>query len=231
MRPTLKRVVNRLKQVTMDKATDIAIRATFKGADRDTLTTYMEWLRSGIAEYQKNLRRIMAIAIFLILVFELVIESPTTALTIASLHVSRTSPVFTFLPAFIACLYLQAIVDTNRLTVSEQAFTSAFNMWLPDNISTGASAYTRPPEPLYWGFPADILSDAPSAKYKIPGKWIDELTVTIIMATVLLGGVIFEIQAYWELYHHAQNILFFISAGVTSLCVIAAWANAAIAEY
>ena len=130
-----------------------------------------------------------------------------------------------FLPAFVAYLYLQAVVDTNRVSVIESAFAAAFNAWLPDGQSGGIGAFIKPPEPLYWSF-----SGVSDSRYKAKNTWIDDFTTLVILAIVIFGGLVFEIQAYYLLYRQtsAHSVLFLISATIASICVVTAWANMAI---
>jgi hypothetical protein len=87
----------------------------FVDADRESLEKYIEWLRITMGEYQQSLRRTVAILILLMAIFELIVAGPATTVTIASLQISKSSIALLFLPALVSYLYLQAVVESNRI--------------------------------------------------------------------------------------------------------------------
>ena len=157
-------------------------------------------------------------------IFELIIEAPNTTFTIVSFHITKSSIAFLFLPALVAYLYLQTFIDTNRMGDAEIAFSSTFNKWLPLSKSNDLDVLALPSQPLYWSFAPSMQEANKDSTYKL-----DETIGYIIVFIYLLGGIAFEVQAYYLLYSQSSShlVLYAISALITFLfatgCNFAFW--------
>jgi hypothetical protein len=199
------------------------INVSFKEGDRENLSTYIGWLREAMSEYRQGLRRTVALAILLMAIFGLVAQAPATAITVASLKISKHSLVFELLPAFIAYLYLQVAIESNRASRVRETYMDAFDKWLPTNKETEIHFLAEPPQPPYWSF----------SEYSLPVNVsradTADVRVTVLLVILLtLGGLFFEFLAYFYLYNHqfpVNPVLFIASATVTFLCAVAAAVN------
>lgn len=211
------------KQNLTKKTIRERINKSFSESDHENLGVYIGWLREAMSEYRQSLRRTVALAILLIVIFGLVAQAPATVITVASLQVSKHSLVFELTPAFIAYLYLQVAIESNRASRVRGAYMAAFDKWLPGNKETEIHFLAEPPQPPYWSF----------SEYNLPAN-ISRADAADVRVTVfpiilfLIGALAFELIAYYYLYHHqfsVNPILFVANATFTFLCVVGAAVN------
>jgi glucose uptake protein GlcU len=178
----------------------------------------MNWLRDAISGYQQSLRRTVALIILLMVVFGVIAEARTAVIVVASLQLSKQSVIFGFLPAFIAYLYAQVAVETNRVTRTEEAYEAAFNEWLPKNKESRIHLLAEPAAPPYWSL-AYYGNNGHGSK----SEETDETVSSTIVMLLLFSGMAFEIAAYTFLFQHqftGHQVAFIISACVTSICAL-----------
>jgi hypothetical protein len=108
------------------KSISTRIQESFGEAEHEDVSQYLEWVSAKIVSQAQSLRRMVASIILLIAVFELTNEYPKTQLTLGSFHLYKGSVVVQFLPAFVAFLYLQSLIETVRLNDAQRVYAKVF---------------------------------------------------------------------------------------------------------
>lgn len=177
---------------------------SFEDNNHEDIYKYLDWLRSSISDLAQSVRRSAALIILLIAAFELIITSPTVALSLGPFRVSRGSVVLEFIPPLVAYLWLQLVMDSSRLNISRYGFEVAFKEWSAKASANDLDRLVQPALPLYW----NIDPFAPRA-YNILDR--ADQVLEILFATITFTAIItFEVQAYYLLYRpldHHQIVL------------------------
>ena len=165
--------------------------ATPLGEDRkDEVKAYLDWLLDAINKYASQIRRTTALALFLMAAFIIVSQSGGK-ISAAGFSVSKGSLVFIFIPAVVACLFLQLVTDTNQLIALYNKFHTEFELWTDQSQLQDSRSLVLPPFPLVWGASMIAEKSYPNLHAKIQRVLvasIDKITPFI--------GLIFLILAY-----------------------------------
>lgn len=184
----------------------------FDSKDHEDICKYLDWLRLQLSEYSQGVRRSIVVTLLLMAIFELIIESPKSQVSIASFRVTRSSIVLVFIPAIVSFMYFQVLVDSTRLIALQQAFVGLFNAWSPRASSNDLDIWIQPPQALFWnvGWAAATYESRTIHAFEAVEAW----AARILIVLVLLGGLAFEIQAYYVLYQApvTHHVLWLISA-------------------
>ena len=112
----------------MRKRLQTRISETFTADNREDAKAYLDWLNSAISDIAQNSRRVVMLMLFLVAIFEFLIQSPKFTFTLAGFVISKSSIVLKFIPALAAYLYLQMLVYSQRATDLRDAFQERSNM-------------------------------------------------------------------------------------------------------
>jgi hypothetical protein len=181
---------------------------SFNDGDRESVVKYTDWLLSSMNTISQNLRRIATLILLLVVVFELIVQSPKVEVSIGAFRITRNSAPLTFIPVIVAYLYFQLILDSVKLSELIAAFKAVFEKWSANAASNGLGLFISPAMPIYWNF---SMSAPPSVK-KRHNKLEDGISILLI-TTMLLGVLAFEGQAFYLLFNSnlSKDILWFIS--------------------
>jgi hypothetical protein len=195
------------------------IQESFGEAKREDISKYLEWVSTKIITQAQGLRRMVALIVLLIAAFELINEYPKTQMTLGGFHLYKGSVVLQFLPAFIAFLYLQSLIETLRLNDAQRAYASVLEMWSKKATKNQLEDYVMPSMPIYWNIGAYASAAPKTFTIRL------ELVLSIAFSAFIRFGLLaFEAQAYYDLFvlPARDNILWTISAfGATFFCLTA----------
>ncbi len=201
-------------------AKDIRERAndSFDENDKEGIRQYFDWLRATILDYLANIRRMTTILLLLVAVFELVIGSRKTEISIGSFTVSRTSIVLVFLPAVIAFLYVQTLWDSIRTTQLDNAAGEIFKKWSAKASENDLDHLLIPSQMLFWM----TLGDRLQKTNETSSFRLTRTTSTILLLIFILGIFAFEGQAYYALFPSRAYGFYAwaISLAITLLCLL-----------
>lgn len=168
------------------------IKDAFADDDREGVRQYVEWLRAALSDVSANLRRTVLLLLALIAVFEFVVESQNSAYVIAGFRVDRGSIVLQFIPALVAYLYLQAVVNTSVIRQLDAAFTLTLEKWSSRVVENDLDLLIGPDYPLFW---TPFRSKRLEGIY--PGGRMVNMANGFIGFAIFIGVLIFEVQAYF----------------------------------
>lgn len=173
------------------------VESTFDADSQQAdVVQYIEWLRSSISDCTASLRKNVLIILLLIAAFELVLESPGSEITLGSFQLHKGSVILLFVPVVVACLCIQAVMDSNRMHDLSAAFETAFSKWSEKGHENDLMSLIYPSPPIYWMMISSIIE----TKQNRPHTRIVELFLGgAIGISILLGTMIFEFQAYFSL--------------------------------
>jgi uncharacterized integral membrane protein len=201
----------------MAKSIELRIRNSFGKDDSEKVFRYIEWLRMSISEYLQNVRRLAALLLLLVAAFELVANSENVQLTLGPFHISKGSIILVFVPAVVGYLYLQIMLDTQKISQVNKALDVAFKLWWPAAGENNLIEYLYGPQPAYW---TSLIPKPGVSRYRITNL---QITSAIAFGIVFLAGVIgFEEQAYYVLFPSRPSgfIAWGISLFVTLFCLV-----------
>jgi hypothetical protein len=199
----------------MAKTPTRRVEDSFDSSDHEDVSKYLDWLSNVISNDTLAVRRMATLVVLLIAVFELVNESPKVRLSLGSFQLYKGSIVIQFVPALVAFLSLQTLIDTERLNNSQRIFSAAFGQWSEKAKENDLDNNILPPMPLYWN-----VGGVTARRSRVAN------VATYVLAFTLIFGVIaFEAQAYYVLYRlpTGGNIYWLVSVGVTAICIITAF--------
>ena len=195
------------------------VRDSFTDAPREDISKYMEWLRSTAENLSQAVRKMILIMLLLIAAFELVGESPKTQLSIGAFKIASGSIVIIFIPALVSYMFFQVMRDSELLSELQKVFTDAFTIWSPKAEENNLDLWILPSITTFWNWAEtkDISYDSPLVK-------ILDLMQGLATATVILGVICFEIQAYYTLYQQRTTnfTLWLTSAIISAFCLVQA---------
>ncbi len=203
------------------------VEESFDENDKERILKYMDWINSSIIDYVKNVRRNVSILLLLVAIFELVVGSRNTTLSIGSFSISRDSIALVFLPAIVSVLFLQTVLDTSKAGRLYGAFSDAFKIWSPKASENKLDLVFDQPQPAYWTpfIPVYDKDDMDSIDK------FEDIISSVSMAVVAIGAVVFEGQAYYVLFPEriATVFVWVASLLVTLFCLVMSlflWAGA-----
>jgi hypothetical protein len=194
---------------------------SFGKDDQEKAAQYLDWLRAALSELSGSLRRNVALLILLMAVFEVVYESPRGSFTLAGFHIDRSSIVLQFIPALIAYLFLQSIVDSVRSGQMQEALRQAFVQWSSPAGRNDLDAYIVPAYPLFWN-PGKV---EPRAENKLATYRIYRIISVAFLALIVAITLCYEFQAYYVLLNGqgpGHFILWGLSLLVTTIFLVMA---------
>jgi len=193
------------------------INDSFDASDREDIYRFLDWVRSAISERSQQLRRTVTIAILLIAVFEVVIQSPRTEVALGSFRLYRGSFVLQFVPVLIAYLYYQLVIDSCHLNEMQDISAAAFSKWSSKGYENGLHPLIQSPMPSYWNI-TGAQPDLTLSKIETTAEYI-------FVILILLGVPAFEAQAYYALYDSSTVHVLWIASVIVStiFCVMAIW--------
>src|SRR5262245_51797631 len=184
--------------------------------DRDRALNYIEWIRSTASGFDQNVRRDTTIFLLLIAIFEVVIQSRKSTLSIASFTVTRDSIVLVFIPAIVSYLFLQIAIDTQKLNRLDTAFRETFKIWSPKASENDLDSILGGSKPAYWSV-AGIEEGGPYRFYNL------EFSLSVVFMLAIMAGLLaFEAQAYYVLFpvHISAIAAWVISLLITLYCLV-----------
>lgn len=196
---------------------------SFDANDREDIYKYLDWLRSTMSEFSQNVRRLVTITVFLIAVFEVIAQSsPKVGITISSFRIGKGSIALTFIPALVAYLFFQILIDSTRLRIMQKGFASLFKKWNAKAEGGDLDLVVMPPQAIYWsvgglGHKANVIrSDK-----------VEDVASKILLFAITAGTLLFEYQAYLTLFRRplTKDIPWFISGIIAAFCLIMALAH------
>lgn len=203
----------------MLKSINTRIQESFGEAEHGDVSQYLEWVSAKIEGQAQSLRRMVALIVLLIAVFELTDEYPKTQIALGSFRMYKGSVVLLFLPAFVAFLYLQSLIETLRLNDTQRVYAKVFKKWSGKAADNQLEEYAIPSMPIYWNIGA-YSSEAPKTfVFRL------ELALTWLFFSFIIFGVLaFEAQAYYDLFQlpARDNILWVLSVSAAAICCLAA---------
>lgn len=184
---------------------------SFGDAPREDVVLYIDWLRSALDSTSQALRRAATLVILLAAVFELVIQSPKTALTLGGFTIAAGSVVIVFIPALTAYVSFQVIRDTIRFKSLQMAFLESFKLWRRVGYYNDLDLLVLPGQAAFWDF-TQVSRNYSDWRGSVI-EWGEEIAAGVIATAVIA----FEAQAYYILYTHRGTniILWIISAAIT----------------
>jgi hypothetical protein len=191
------------------------INDSFDGKDKEQTFQFMDWMRATILDYGQSIRRNATIMILLVAVFELIVSSSNTAISIGSFKIARGSIALVFLPAITSFLFLQIILDTQKVGRLIDAFNKVFKIWFPKAAEKGLNHLLVGPQAFYWS----AFSPASQLDYKLDtGEFVASFLVLIATG---LGLTAFEGQAYYVLFpvHSSDIVAWVISLLIALFCL------------
>lgn len=163
----------------------------------EDVTKYCDWLLDSMKSSSQNLRRMVTLILLLVGVFEVIAQSPSVRVSLGAFQVNRNSIVFVFLPALIAYLYLQVILDSVRVDRTNYTYEAAFQVWSSKASAKGLHWWITPTQPAYWNIGA-----RPKEQFKNIHDHIETAISWVLWVIILLGVPGFEIQAFHVLSSH-----------------------------
>jgi len=217
-RPDTPMRVHRQRQSTTHMTAEQRISNTFDNNDHDDIARYLDWLRNTIADCVTGLRKEVLLALLLMVIFELILKSPGVRINLGSFEIVKGSIVLQFIPALVAFLFFQIIVDSARLFTLRRVFGTAFSKWSNEGHVDDLDFFILPNMPVYW----DIAGGSESRINRPLARNVELIAATFFMFLILFGLISFEAQAYYLLYRQpsSSQILWLISACVTGFCLI-----------
>ena len=196
----------------MRKSIQQRIDDSFDDSDREQVAKYIDWLQASANDTLQNLRRSAALALLLVAIFEVIAQSPKSPVTIAEFRITRDSVVFTFLPAIVAYLYFQLLVNSVRTDRLTSLIEAAFKKWSAKGGANDLHAWIVQMSPLYWnvGMPT-------SSEFQGRADRLEDGVSQGIVIAILFGVLAFEGQAYYILFNPelSKNVLWFISVCIS----------------
>jgi hypothetical protein len=196
----------------MTKTQEQKVLDSFDKSDHEDVTKYLDWLLATISGISQNIRRMATIALLLIAIFEIIAQSPSVQFTLGTSHITRNSIVFTFIPAVVAYLYFQVVVDTANLDQASATFQAAFKQWSAKAEENDLQLWVTPSMPAYWNFGVTSKTAFQKSYDRV------ELSVSVFLTiAILLGTLVFEGLAYDALFspNLSHNIPWFISVCIS----------------
>jgi hypothetical protein len=189
---------------------------------KDDVKAYLDWLLGAINQYASQIRRTTIIALFLMAIFIIVSQSGA-AITTKGINISKGSLVDIFIPALVACLFLQLVMDTNRLIDLYSKFSEKYNEWGGQSQSSDSYSLVMPPFPLIWG----RSMGKEEIRKGLPEK-AQRFLVGAIDVMVLIVGLGFLALAYWVLLypppagHLGKGTIIIITTSIiiTATCIV-----------
>lgn len=166
----------------------------------EDVTKYCDWLLDSMKSSSQNLRRMVTLILLLVGVFEVIAQSPKVRVSLGAFQVNRNSIVFVFLPALIAYLYLQTILDSVRVDRTNYTYEAAFKEWSSKASAKGLHWWITPIQPAYWNIGA-----RPKPTFKNTHDSIEKWISWVLWLIILLGVPGFEIQAFHVLSNHGAH--------------------------
>ncbi len=203
----------------MIKSINTRVQESFGEAEHGDVSQYLEWVSAKIVSQTQSLRRMVALIVLLIAIFELTNEYPKTQLALGSFRFYKGSAVVLFLPALVAFLYLQSLIETLRLNDAQRVYARVFKKWSEKAAENQLEDYAMPSMPIYWNIGA-YTSEAP----KTFVLRLEVALATIFWLFIMFGVLAFEAQAYYDLFRlPARNsILWVLSVSAATFCCLAA---------
>src|ERR1035438_847812 len=113
----------------MAKDIKARVQDSFHEDDRENVFKYLDWTRSTLLDYSQSTRRTSTIMLLVVAVFELVVSSRNSSISISSLRVTRSSVAFEALPVLLAFFFLQQCIESNKADQLFIIFAEAFKIW------------------------------------------------------------------------------------------------------
>lgn len=192
---------------------------SFSDNSKEEVSKYIDWLNVAMSNYARSIQRNGLLALLLIAIFELVINSKNEQISLESFRIYKGSVILQFIPALVSYLYLQLFIDTAKQDALGRALSAAFKRWSVKGSDNNIDDFIVPPAPLYWN--ATINPPHPEnhdyGRERIEGRAV----IAFVMVT-LCGFLAFEAQSYTQLFkgQPSQDILWIISLCFTVMCLI-----------
>lgn len=178
-------------------------------ADAGNVSIYLGWILSTLGDYAQNNRRTATLLLFVAAVFELVVYSRNSSISIGSFVVARGSIVFDFAPVLVAYFCLQIIADWNKTDQLLKVYRAVFALWSEKAEENGLDNFLLGSAPLYWNPTGGI-----TGRFRAPNKYrsdrLEIFTTSVIMITILVGVFAFEVQAYYVLFASGSKLVLWI---------------------
>jgi hypothetical protein len=201
------------------KSINTRVQESFGEAEHGDVSQYLEWVNAKITGQAQSVRRMVALIVLLIAIFELVYEYPQTQIVIGSFRLYKGSVVLLFIPAFVAFLYLQSLLETYSLNDAQRVYTRVFKKWSEKAAENQLDEFVMPSMPIYWNIGAYIGGFPKTFVFRL------ELALTVLFSSFIVFGVLaFEAQAYYDLFllPARDNILWVLSVSAATVCCLAA---------
>lgn len=204
----------------MAKSIEARVQDSFREASREDIFRYLDWARSSILDYNQSMRRMAALLILLIAVFELVANSRGVHITVASFQVVRGSVVLILLPALIAFLFAQMITDGWKADRLVAIYRQVFKLWSGKAVDNDIDYEVLSNVTLYW-------SPTTLGREENLGKAASLANQSALRFTwvIILGMLAFEAHAYFVVFstRAPSLVLWLISLGFTLTCLYLAF--------
>jgi hypothetical protein len=201
----------------MAKSLKKRVDDSFGNNEREDIYQYLEWLRGTIADYTQSVRRIAMAILLLIVVFELIRESPKQVVfEIASFRIYKGSVVLIFIPAIVSYLYFQMAIDSTRLKNLQEVFTRVFQRWNDKAEENDLDVWVKPPQAIFWNVGGSAFRSA----NRVMSDKVEGIASYILGPIFLLGVLTFEAQAYYVLFAGpiTSHLLWLISVSIALFC-------------
>ena len=157
------------------------VNDSFLDSDHEDLTKYCDWLLDSMKSSSQNLRRIVTLILLLVAIFGIIAQSPKTQVSLEGFQVGRNSIVFAFLPALIAYLYFQTILDSVRIDRIGYTYEAAFKRWSRIASDNDFHWWIAPTLPVYWN-----IGSRPKEAFKSRNDIIETRVNRVLWLAVLL---------------------------------------------
>lgn len=196
------------------------VQDSFSKSDHEDLARYLDWSRSTLSEYAQSIRRSATLLFLLVAIFEVVVNSHNTQISIGSFQIARSSLALVFLPMVVAFLLFQVIMDTEKAGRVGTAFSEAFKLWSEKGQTNDLDALLFSPTPMHWNTQGVI---SPGTNLD-PIDGVETIGSILLLIATLIGVAAFEAQAYYILYptHTSGYFPWLASLLITLFCLVLA---------
>lgn len=187
--------------------------------NEDKTSKYLDWLLARLADYGQSIRRNIFFMILLIAAFELVANSKNTEIAIGSFDISKGTVALQFIPAVVAFLFYQIMIDTTRIYSLVGAFMRIFAQWSRDDWKDSRGQLpVMVPLPIFWNMSwyAETHGDAIDS--------LENVASAVFFSIIILGTIGFQAQASYVLYRpqFSQDLPWLLSVVVALSCLVLA---------
>jgi hypothetical protein len=203
----------------MTKGIQDRVRDAFSEDDRENTLKFFEWCRSAVQDYESSLRRTATGILLLAALFELVANSRNVNVTISSFRVTKGSVILDILPALVAFLFLQSVIDAIKADHVVKASWIAAYLWSEKFSTNDLDTLIHGPSPLYWS--SNFLGSTRDENTYRSDK-VHLVAGLTFLLVLWLAVIVFEAHAYYVLFPSSLalwSVSLFFTIGCLALSV------------